>query len=1390
MQSSSDQPSRSNEVKLGDPSPQEVKLNWKPNCPFQGTSTHDVKLIPREDASYQREEEEDSIPEGFELVDEWHEGDDDPQWMLETDYRQIGGGEDLINEPEPKVEDLYTIDPYHHQSYKRYQSGRVVCSVTFKETPKMDNFYDYAARVWEDILQKLFQKLSPTDKLGVSIHHPCLTDPVHIPLTPHKQLTGEKIAAKIAKVQQSRKELHYGEEMRAVFIYSKSVEGKGFKRDHRGSIKEVKERQAGHGGIFVTIKNADNSCCARAIVTAKALLDKDPKYTTIRDGDHGRKTLQKRLAASLMEQAGLKDRQDGCGFPEIQAMQKVLGPLYQIKVWNRFRDLIFKTNNSIKVLHLYLDNNHFDVIARIVAFHNSSYFCEVCNKAYKRVEDHLCDDKCPECHQSPACDLQQWIYCSVCNRNFRSQTCYNNHRQLKSDNNGHQSSICQRLQRCPKWIGDRQCGVLLKRDEIASHRCGFSKCPHCKEYALMEGHQCYMKPVEPADPDVQPTFIVFDLETQQSREYKQTDLGPMYLHEPNLCIAYRFCDLCREAVLNEKKFDCCTRCKQTRHTFDGPSTMENFGRWLYTENKASKKNPIIAIAHNARGFDAQFLINYLAERGYKPKITPKGQEIMQLEAGMVVVKDSLNFLPTSLAALPKTFGFDGEVKKGYFPHFFNTSANEDYEGVLPDHHFYGTSSMSEAARQKFFAWYTPLKESKYIFNLKKERWQYCDNDVYICAKAIMNFRQLVMEKTNVDPLRQAMTIASTTSIVYRQNFLPEKTIGLIPPGGYRRNQTQSNTALIWLKYISTTENIRIQHARNGGEKDIYIDGRHYRVDGYAEKDGVKTIYEFHGCIFHGCPRCFPKRNKRIPFKQKTMEDRYQDTIQRRKTLEAAGYQVIELWGCQLDGLRKKCPELDLYFQRTTIKPPMDPRWAFFGGRTNATKLLHIFRNGAKGHYGDVNSLYPATLMYDAFPIGHPIHITENFQRITKRDKPYKGLIFCTVVPPRKLLHPVLPYKSNGKTTFPLCRTCVDGQLRDECQHCDSDRELTWAWVHFELNKAVDLGYVVTQIHEVYHYEKWMQFDGKDPKTGLFTDYISVFLKLKQEKSGWPAWVKTEADQEQYIRNYEDHMGIKLDPQQIEKNAGLRAIAKLFLNSFWGKFGQRENMMQQKYVTPEEFFEMFHDETIKMYNWEMVATGDDDEDATMLLRYKKKDEFAQPLANTNVVLAAYVTAHARLRLYKFLEELQDRVLYFDTDSVFYISQPGDKNLPTGDYLGDLTDELAEYGEGSFVTEFVSAGPKNYSYKVYSTRDKKIHQVIKVKGHPLDFTAMKHINAKRMKQMVMAYVKSGCQSEVSVVTPRILRDGHHKLVTRLVRKVYRLVYDKRVVKPDYSTVPYGY
>ena len=68
---------------------------------------------------------------------------------------------------------------------------------------------------------------------------------------------------------------------------------------------------------------------------------------------------------------------------------------------------------------------------------------------------------------------------------------------------------------------------------------------------------------------------------------------------------------------------------------------------------------------------------------------------------------------------------------------------------------------------------------------------------------------------------------------------------------------------------------------------------------------------------------------------------------------------------------------------------------------------------------------------------------------------------------------------------------------------------------------------------------------------LFKEYVDMFLKIKQEASGYPKDCVTEEQKQAYIDEYYEHEGIRLDPEKIEYNPGLRSLAKLMLNSFWG-----------------------------------------------------------------------------------------------------------------------------------------------------------------------------------------------------------------------------------------------
>jgi hypothetical protein len=82
-------------------------------------------------------------------------------------------------------------------------------------------------------------------------------------------------------------------------------------------------------------------------------------------------------------------------------------------------------------------------------------------------------------------------------------------------------------------------------------------------------------------------------------------------------------------------------------------------------------------------------------------------------------------------------------------------------------------------------------------------------------------------------------------------------------------------------------------------------------------------------------------------------------------------------------------------------------------------------------------------------------------------------------------------------------------------------------------------------------------------------------------------------------------------------------------------------------------------------------------------------------NTNEVIGAYVTAGARIHLYRYLDRIHERAIYCDTDSVIYV-QPneGPQLVDTRDRLGDMTSELKP---SERILEFVSGCPKNYAYR---------------------------------------------------------------------------------------------
>ena len=116
-------------------------------------------------------------------------------------------------------------------------------------------------------------------------------------------------------------------------------------------------------------------------------------------------------------------------------------------------------------------------------------------------------------------------------------------------------------------------------------------------------------------------------------------------------------------------------------------------------------------------------------------------------------------------------------------------------------------------------------------------------------------------------------------------------IAKIPATGYNTHVTHTKSSIQWLEWIRhSNDNLDIQHALNGrGERKeggYYVDGFHGR-----------TVYEFNGCFWHGCPTCYKVDRTKIkhPVTQQSMSELYALTVKKRKHLHYLGYRVVTKW---------------------------------------------------------------------------------------------------------------------------------------------------------------------------------------------------------------------------------------------------------------------------------------------------------------------------------------------------------------------------------------------------------------------------------------------------------------------------------------------------------------
>jgi hypothetical protein len=137
----------------------------------------------------------------------------------------------------------------------------------------------------------------------------------------------------------------------------------------------------------------------------------------------------------------------------------------------------------------------------------------------------------------------------------------------------------------------------------------------------------------------------------------------------------------------------------------------------------------------------------------------------------------------------------------------------------------------------------------------------------------------------------------------------------------RRANRYGEQAWEWLSWVSTTKGVTLKTAFNGGE--VSLGPRHIRVDGWDSK--ARTVYQFHGCLFHGHPDCPLTKDKTVnPINNRPLTDLFKKTTEITKYLtDTVDVKVVEMWECEWATTKQIDPNIKKFLQDSD-KPQKTP----------------------------------------------------------------------------------------------------------------------------------------------------------------------------------------------------------------------------------------------------------------------------------------------------------------------------------------------------------------------------------------------------------------------------------------------------------------------------------
>ncbi|KAJ8321125.1 hypothetical protein KUTeg_001320 [Tegillarca granosa] len=409
-----------------------------------------------------------------------------------------------------------------------------------------------------------------------------------------------------------------------------------------------------------------------------------------------------------------------------------------------------------------------------------------------------------------------------CHITCRSEECFEKHLVKRKRKNKDDASKCDLYWRC------LECWKVLKTEERTrqEHRCEEWLCKCCKQYVDPD-HLCYVRALEEKKSNSK--FIFFDIETTQNEIVACKD-GYISLRK----------DHCQCSPLNPcKSCSLCTNCGDTL-----------CGKHQHKANLIIAQKVCPSCIDKELSPDSK--CNDCGSRCQKCKKYLKDEKCYE-------------FPPCEKTCGFREMVFKGEHAVTEFGQWLFEKTHKDFTVLAHNMRSFDASVCSTVFRTKFLT-------ENWEVKLKNE-----DGEITEWTSAYKQNGELHVKLEN-DWVNQ--------SELQQQNYTIEESkfvdspISQVPANGYCRDQ-YSLKSIKWLEFLMEHSRMRgneifIQHALNEGE--VSLTGTRYKFGGYCAS--TNTVYEFLGCLYHGCKDCYPlnRHQMKMPRTKQSLEELNASTL--------------------------------------------------------------------------------------------------------------------------------------------------------------------------------------------------------------------------------------------------------------------------------------------------------------------------------------------------------------------------------------------------------------------------------------------------------------------------------------------------------------------------------